>query len=288
MEIKAFAKINLTLDITGRREDGFHTLDSVMQSVSLFDRVTVTLNDTGAVSVSCSVLGLPTDERNTAFRAARLFLDATGLPFGADIFIEKNIPSQAGMGGGSADAAAVFKALNRLAAEKGETPLSTGELLYLAMRVGADVPFCFLNGTQRCGGIGEEMIPLAPLPECGILILKPEAGVSTPEAYRRCDEAEDTGRRYTPELVRALERRSLAGAAKALGNRFQDALRIPECENARIDLLENGALGAVMTGSGSAVFGIFEDEAAAEKAERALAGKWQQRYVVRPVQTDPQ
>lgn len=285
MEIKAFAKINLTLDITGRREDGFHTLDSVMQSVSLFDRVTVALNDTGMISVSCSVPGLPTDAHNTAFRAARLFLDATGLPFGADIFIEKNIPLQAGMGGGSADAAAVFRALNHLAGEKGETPLTTGELLYLAMRIGADVPFCFLNGTQRCGGIGEEMIPLAPLPDCGVLVLKPEAGVSTPEAYRRCDEAEDTGKRYTPNLVRALERRSLMEAAKALGNRFEDALRIPECEAARRDLLEAGALGAVMTGSGSAVFGIFPEEAAARAAEHVLAEKWPQRYVVHPVQS---
>ncbi len=285
MEIRAFAKINLTLDIVGRREDGFHLLDSVMQSVSLFDTVSVSLNESGAVRLACSAPGVPTDEKNTAFRAARFFLDAAGLPFGADIRIEKRIPSEAGLGGGSADAAAVLRALNALAEEKGEAPLALGELLYLAMRVGADVPFCVLNGTQRCGGIGERMVPLAPLPACGIVILKPEAGVSTPEAYRAADAAPDDGKRYTPAFVRALERRSLADAARALGNRFEDALGIPECKAAREALLAAGALGAAMTGSGSAVFGIFPTQSEAEAACEALSSQWPRAFAVRPVGT---
>ncbi len=283
MESKAYAKINLTLDIVGRREDGFHLLDSVMQSVSLFDTVDVSLNESGAVRLACDAPGVPTDEKNTAFRAARFFLDAAGLPFGADIRIEKRIPSEAGLGGGSADAAAVLRALNRLTEEAGEEPLPLGALLYLGMRVGADVPFCILNGTQRCGGIGEQMVPLAPLSDCGIVILKPEAGVSTPEAYRAADAAPDGGRRYTPALVRALERRSLEDAAQALGNRFEDALRIPECTAARDALLAEGALGAAMTGSGSAVFGIFPATQDAEQALEALQSRWPRAFAVTPV-----
>ena len=147
-ECNAYAKINLSLDITGRREDGYHTVDMVMQSVSLCDRVRVTLNDTGEVILKCSKPHIPCDGRNTAYKAAQYYFDATGVPFGADIYIEKHIPDQAGMGGGSADAAAVLKLLNHLCAEAGEEPLNTAELLYLGLRIGADVPFCILNGTS--------------------------------------------------------------------------------------------------------------------------------------------
>ena len=142
IEINAYAKVNLSLDIVGRREDGYHTVDMVMQSVSLCDRVRVTLNDSGQIRLTCSKPHIPEDGRNTAFKAAQLFLDVTGLPFGAEIHIEKHIPDEAGLGGGSADAAAVLRAMNRLCAEVlGREPLNTAELLYLGMRIGADVPY---------------------------------------------------------------------------------------------------------------------------------------------------
>lgn len=279
MEQEAFAKINLSLDITGRREDGFHTLDTVMQSVSLSDRVRLELDDTGEIALTCSKPHIPCDARNTAFRAAQLFLDATGLAYGARIHIEKRIPDEAGLGGGSADAAAVLRMLNALTGE----PLNTAELLFLAMRVGADVPFCVLNGTRRCGGIGEEMIPLAPMAHCGILLVKPPVGVSTPAAYRRCDEAPDDGVRYTGALVRAIEARDFGRIASSLGNRFDDALRLPEVEAIKERLRALGALGAQMTGSGSAVFGLFETEDDARRACAALGERYGAAFVAHPV-----
>ena len=271
VEINAYAKINLSLDIVGQREDGYHTVDMVMQSVSLCDRVQVALNETGSITLTCSKPHIPTDIRNTAYKAAKYYLDAVGLHYGADIHIEKLVPDQAGMGGGSADAAAVLRALNLLCTEElGEAPLNTAELLYLGMRIGADVPFCILNGTRRCGGVGEIMIPLADMPKCGLVIVKPDVSVSTPEAYRQCDTKPDSGVRYTGGMVRAVEHRSLEEIAQGLGNRFDDALQIPEVQAVEKALLESGAMNAVMTGSGSAVFGIYPDLEAAERAAAAL------------------
>ena len=250
-ECNAYAKINLSLDITGRREDGYHTVDMVMQSVSLCDRVRVTLNDTGEVILKCSKPHIPCDGRNTAYKAAQYYFDATGVPFGADIYIEKHIPDQAGMGGGSADAAAVLKLLNHLCAEAGEEPLNTAELLYLGLRIGADVPFCILSGTYRCLGIGEQLLPLAEMPKCYLVVVKPDVGVSTPEAYRACENVPGGGMRYTPGMVCAVEHRSIEEIANALGNRFDDALQISVVQEIKKYLCENGALNALMTGSGS-------------------------------------
>ena len=284
LELNAYAKINLSLDITGRREDGYHTVDMVMQSVSLCDRVRVSLNDSGTIRLSCSKLHIPLDARNTAFKAAQYFLDATGLPFGADIYIEKRTPDQAGMGGGSADAAAVLRALNRLCAEVcGKEPLNTADLLYIGMRIGADVPFCILNGTRRCEGIGEKMTTLAPMAPCTLLIVKPNVGVSTPEAYRRCDSMPDNGTRYTGSMVRAIERRSLEEIARCLGNRFDDALQLPQVQFVKMLLRQNGAMNAMMTGSGSAVFAIFADEERARRAQEAVPAQLGETFLTRPI-----
>lgn len=284
IEVNAYAKINLSLDIVGRREDGYHTVDMVMQSVSLCDKVKVALNDTGEITLLCSKPYIPTDIRNTAYKAARYFFDASGLANGADIYIEKCVPDQAGMGGGSADAAAVLKALNKLCEEEhGEAPLNMAELLYLGMRIGADVPFCILNGTQRCGGVGEIMIPLADMPSCGLVVVKPPVGVSTPEAYKQCDTKPDSGIRYTPGMIRAVESHSLTQIAKALGNRFDDALQIPEVQKIKEALMTGGAENAIMTGSGSAVFGIFSNIELAQKVADSLDKSLGDIYTAVPV-----
>ena len=287
IEVNAYAKINLSLDIVGRREDGYHTVDMVMQSVSLGDIVRVTVNDTGEISLSCSKPHIPTEIRNTAYKAARYFLDVTGISNGVEIYIEKRVPDQAGMGGGSADAAAVLRALNKLCEEEyGEALLNTADLLYLGMRIGADVPFCILNGTQRCGGVGEVMVPLADMPACGLVIVKPDVSVSTPEAYKQCDTKPDSGKRYTPEMVYAVEERSLSNIACALGNRFDDALQIPEVQNIKEALLRAGAENAVMTGSGSAVFGIFKDIETAEKAASILDKSMGEIFTAAPISAE--
>ena len=226
---------------------------------------------------------IPCDGRNTAYKAAQYYFDATGVPFGADIYIEKHIPDQAGMGGGSADAAAVLKLLNHLCAEAGEEPLNTAELLYLGLRIGADVPFCILNGTYRCLGIGEQLLPLAEIPKCYLVVVKPDVGVSTPEAYRACDNVPDGGMRYTPGMVRAVEHRSIEEIANALGNRFDDALQISVVQEIKKYLCENGALNALMTGSGSAVFGIFSEKSLAENAAKHMPQAFGACFLAEPV-----
>ena len=287
IEVNAYAKINLSLDIVGRREDGYHTVDMVMQSVSLCDKVRVALNETGAVTLTCSKPHIPVDMRNTAYKAAQYFLDATGLHYGVDIYIEKLVPDQAGMGGGSADAAAVLRALNFLCEkELGEAPLNTADMLYIGMRIGADVPFCILNGTQRCGGVGEVMIPLRNMPQCGLVVVKPDVSVSTPEAYKQCDTKPDNGVRYTAQMVRAIECGDTARIAACLGNRFDDALEIDAVQEIKTALKESGAMNAVMTGSGSAVFGIYENTAAAQKAAATLDSRLGAIFTAVPVSAD--
>ncbi len=187
------------------------------------------------------------------------------------------------MGGGSADAAAVLKLLNHLCAEAGEEPLNTAELLYLGLRIGADVPFCILNGTYRCLGIGEQLLPLAEIPKCYLVVVKPDVGVSTPEAYRACDNVPDGGMRYTPGMVRAVEHRSIEEIANALGNRFDDALQISVVQEIKKYLCENGALNALMTGSGSAVFGIFSEKSLAENAAKRMPQAFGACFLAEPV-----
>ena len=191
------------------------------------------------------------------------------------------------MGGGSADAAAVLRGLNILCTEaEGEAPLNTAELLYIGMRIGADVPFCILNGTQRCGGVGEIMIPLASMPKCGLVIVKPAVSVSTPEAYKQCDTKPDSGVRYTLEMVRAIEHRDLHTIASKLGNRFDDALQIPEVRAIESALLKAGALNAVLTGSGSAVFGIFGTAEEARSAADSLDPALGEIFTAEPVSAE--
>ena len=283
-EVHAYAKLNLSLDVVGKREDGYHTVDMVMQSISLCDTVRVALNNSGEIRLGCSKPHIPLDGSNTAFKAAQFFLDVTGLPFGADIYIEKHIPDQAGMGGGSADAAAVLRAMNGLCAGiLGEVPLNTAELLYLGVRIGADVPFCIQNGTRRCEGIGERMTPLAPLEPCFLLIVKPNVQVSTSEAYRLLDRMPDMGVRYTENMVRAVERRTVPEVALCLGNHFDDAMQLPQVQAIKIGMRQSGALNAIMTGSGSAVFGVFTDEKAACAAQEGFAGTFEETFLARPV-----
>ena len=184
---------------------------------------------------------------------------------------------------GSADAAAVLKLLNHLCAEAGEEPLNTAELLYLGLRIGADVPFCILNGTYRCLGIGEQLLPLAEIPKCYFVVVKPDVGVSTPEAYRACDNVPDGGMRYTPGMVRAVEHRSIEEIANALGNRFDDALQISVVQEVKKYLCENGALNALMTGSGSAVFGIFSEKSLAENAAKRMPKAFGACFLAEPV-----
>lgn len=256
-KLNAYAKLNLYLDITGRRADGYHLLETVMQSVSLADEVTVVVSAGSGITLSCSREDIPSDSRNTAYRAAELFLQRAGASGSVCIDIEKNIPSGAGMGGGSADAAAVLKALNAAFDE----PLSEAELLEIAAQVGADVPFCLVGGAKLCRGIGEEMSDITPA-EGAFLVVKPEFGCPTGEAYRRYDES-------PLEIHGGLERFSagLPGDyAPEMYNVFQRLYADERIERICARLTELGAKGAMLTGSGSAVFGVFDGESGAQRA----------------------
>ena len=267
MKVKAYAKINLTLDVTGKREDGYHLLDTVMQSISLWDEIEISPVKEPGVRLWSDKKYLPTDTKNTAYRAAALFFEHTGLDSaGVEISLQKNIPSRAGLGGGSADAAAVLRGLNELF----ETKLSVPALMELGAEIGADVPFCVHGGTCRCTGTGERIEPVSPMPDCFLVICKPPAGISTPRAYALLDQHPFSRTPATEKMVQALESGDLRLIGKTLSNRFEETMKLLQSKTVKKIMLSAGALGAMMTGSGSAVYGIFEGEAAANSCMELL------------------
>ncbi len=256
MDIKAYAKINLSLDILKKREDGYHLLDTVMQSVDLYDVISVTKNKNCQINISSNISNIPTDSKNTAYKAAQLVMEHSKISnMGVSIHIHKNIPSMAGLGGGSADAAAVIKALIKLFCLE----IDEASQLKIAEKVGADVPFCLIGGTKRCEGIGEIITDAPPLCDCHILICKPPIGISTPEAFKLSDKFPvDDMYLSTQPMIEALQSGDLKTICDSLGNRFDDLMQVPDIQIIKALMKANGALGATMTGSGSAVFGIFE------------------------------
>ena len=274
MEIseKAYAKINLFLDVTAKRQDGFHDICSVMQTVSLADEITVRLTE---AEYSCITLhmknsAIPADARNLAYLAAEAFLDETGRCAALDITVEKYIPSEAGLGGGSADAAAVLRALNRAF----DYPLSTDELCALGARLGSDVPFCLMGGTRLCRGRGEKM-SLYPTNEAFYVIVPPlSEKMATPRAYRMLDEAFDGYKEENEALHQMLLACFSEDPVLGMYNVFESVVlpESPATDEMRSELCRLGAKAAMMSGSGTAVFGVFESEEDATLAARELPG----------------
>lgn len=279
MRWRANAKINLSLEILGRREDGYHELNMVMASVSLCDWLEAEPAPPG-ISLSCSDPSVPCGPQNTVYRAAALFLESSGLAAktGVRLFLEKAIPSQAGLGGGSADAAATLCALNALF----HYPVSREDLLRIGLKVGADVPFCLTGGVCLAQGVGERLTRVQGLMPCAVVICKPPISVSTPEAFRRADSRAGAKSRFTDEVLHALEAGSLSALGKAIGNDFEEVMALPETAAVRYALLEAGAAGACMTGSGSAVFGLFASSAQAEACVQDLKRTWPQTFLCFP------
>lgn len=274
--LKACAKLNLFLDITGKCENGYHLLKSVMQSVDIFDRVSV--KKSSEISVKCSESALD-GENNLAHKAAALFFGQTGIAGGAEIYIEKRIPMQAGMAGGSADAAAVLYGLNRLY----EAKLSAEELCAIGARLGADLPFCLCGGTMLCEGIGERLSLLPELSDCFFVIVKPEIGMSTAESYRIYDEHEAAGLEHGDfsAMSTALDNEDVSGISCALYNALE--CTVPDSVlKIKSALLKVGAEGALMTGSGTAVFGIFDGIESAAKAKAVLSSEYGDIVIARP------
>ena len=266
--LNAKAKINLYLDVTGKRADGYHLLETVMHTVSLCDTVTLTKTGRSGIEISCSDPLIPCNEKNIAYKCAAAFFDKTGISSGGvSIDIIKRIPSQAGMGGGSADGAAVLTGLDLLF----ETGLSEGELISIGARIGADIPFCIKGGCGYCTGIGEIIEPLPAICGC-VLIGKGQAGISTAEAFGKIDSlGSGIGITGIKKIFGNVS--SLTDIAPFCRNIFDDVTSLEEVTDIKRIMTENGAVCSAMTGSGSAVFGLYESENAAKKAQEVLKQK---------------
>ncbi|MBC8535303.1 4-(cytidine 5'-diphospho)-2-C-methyl-D-erythritol kinase [Feifania hominis] len=286
---KTYAKINLTLDVRGKNDDGYHEVEMVMQSVSLHDDLTVRLDTRGrcadSIRIRCNLPYVPRDERNTAYKAALLFFEQTGIEnTGLFIDIVKRVPVAAGLAGGSANAAGVLHCLNRLCGR----PLGRRELAELALRVGADVPFCLTGGTCVASGIGERLTPAPPMPRCHILIAKPPKSVKTREIYEAIDRCEIVRRPDTAAMLAALKSSDAAQVAQQCCNVMEEvtSARVPEILELERTFLRHGALCAVMSGSGPSVFGIFTDFEAAARARDEVKRRMRRTlcFLERPVQ----
>ena len=251
----AFAKLNLTLDVLGKRADGYHDLKSVMQTISIRDDIQIDIGTGEPWKLTCTMEGIPTDERNLAWKAAKVFFDTTGKDSdGLSIHITKRIPVEAGLGGGSADAGAVLRALNR----HYDNPFSILALAELGASVGSDVPFCTLCGTAMVEGRGERLRKLPDLPDCCFVVCKPEFSVSTPELYRKLDESVIGQRPDHQAMESALLAGDLGLIAENICNVFDPVVTKEHLELNYIKSIFNsyGSIAHQMTGSGSAVFGI--------------------------------
>ena len=274
--LPAYAKLNLTLDILGRRADGYHDLAMVMQSITLHDDVTVTLTDTDGIVCRCGTL--PGDDSNLAVKAAKAFFAALGIaPRGLAIDIEKRIPMQAGMAGGSTDAAAVLRTLRELLAPE----LSTQMLEKIGEAVGSDVPYCVRGGTVLAEGRGEKLTTLKSAPRFHVVVCKPDFPLSTPALFKRSDAVEVVDRPDTEGMLQAIEEGDALGVSARVFNVFEAVLDAKERDVFTIKerLLSLGAAAAAMTGSGPTVFGLFADESTAKSACDTLKADYAQTYL---------
>ena len=282
----AYAKLNLSLDVTGRREDGYHDMLMVMQTISVSDRIDLELTEEPGIQAECNFRYVPTDGRNLAVRAVQVYLQAVAEnqheTQGVSIRLEKHIPVGAGMAGGSADAAAVLRGMNRLFG----SPLNRKELEALAGQVGSDVAFCIAGGTQLAKGRGEQLEDLPPLPPCWIVVCKPGFSISTPELFRKLDEVSLRRHPDTAGMLAALREEDLRGIGIRMYNVFEDVpdRRMRQTGEIKSVLLDHGALGAMMTGTGSAVFGIFSNTEAAERCAADLKKEHRFCRVAEPVE----
>ena len=274
--LPAYAKLNLTLDILGKRTDGYHDLAMVMQSITLHDDVTVTLTDTAVITCRCGTL--PGNDSNLAVKAAKAFFAALGIaPRGLAIDIEKRIPMQAGMAGGSTDAAAVLRALRELLAPE----LSTQALEKIGEAVGSDVPYCVRGGTVLAEGRGEKLTTLKNAPRFRVVVCKPDFPLSTPALFKRSDAVQVVDRPDTEGMLQAIEDSDALGVSARVFNVFEAVLCAEEREVFTIkeQLLSLGAAAAAMTGSGPTVFGLFADAQIAQAAYDTLKTDYTQTYL---------
>lgn len=280
IKVNAYAKINLMLDIVATRTDGYHDLFMIMQSIGLYDTVTVSQTKSKNITISCNIDDIPLDEKNIAHKAASAFFKSTKIKNkGIHIDIVKRIPHAAGLAGGSADGAGVLVALNALCG----TGLTADELCEIGVKIGADVPFCIKGGTLLAQGIGDVLNKVKPLRKCYILIAKPDCAVNTGFAYSQFDEC---GKVHTPDkfgMLCAMQGRDLKDIASRMENVFEQFIDVPGKVDIKCIMRDCGAIGVCMSGSGPTVFGIFEDEENARKAADRLTHLAKDIVITKPV-----
>jgi 4-diphosphocytidyl-2-C-methyl-D-erythritol kinase len=282
MRLQAFAKINLGLDVLGKREDGYHEVRMIMQTIRMYDQLDMRKSVEPGIHLTTNKKYIPVDENNLVWRAAKLMMDTCGIMEGVSIHLHKVIPVAAGMAGGSSDAAATLVGMNRLF----HCGLSKEKLMELGVQIGADVPYCVLRGTALAEGIGEKLTVLPPMPDCWILIGKPGISVSTKYVYTTLDLNTNTVHPDIDGMKKALEDGNLYGITERMGNVLQDVTipAYPEVERIKEQMKTLGAVNAMMSGSGPTVFGIFDNEEKAQEACQKLreSGSCQQVFLTVP------
>ena len=267
ISVKALAKINLGLDVVRRREDGYHEVKMVMQTIHLFDRLEMK-KTAGGITMMTNLSFLPTNENNLVYKAAKLLMDEFQIRDGIDVKLHKYIPVAAGMAGGSTDAAAVLYGLYRMFS----LGLSIEELMQRVVKIGADVPYCIMRGTALAEGIGEQLTALPPMVKCPILIAKPQISVSTKFVYENLKLDENTVHPDIDRLVEDIRRKDLAAITSDMGNVLETVTipNYPVIAEIKEHMMEHGAAGAMMSGSGPTVFGLFDDKEKAVAAYEAM------------------
>lgn len=271
LRLRALAKINLALDVLGRRENGYHDVRMVMQSIYLYDNVLLEKMKEPGIRISTNLYFLPVDENNIAYKAAKLLMDEFALPGGISISLEKYIPVAAGLAGGSSNAAAVLFGMNKMYG----LGLTVEELMERGVKLGADVPYCIMRGTVLAEGIGEELTALPSLPRCYVLVAKPPISVSTKLVYEKLDAKEIVEHPDVDSMIEALKEGNLKAVAEHMGNVLEQVTveEYPVIDEIKKIMKEYGALNAMMSGSGPTVFGIFDDKKKAARALREIREK---------------
>lgn len=268
ISVKALAKINLGLDVVRRREDGYHEVRMVMQTIHLFDRLEMRKTGTGKITMTTNLSFLPTNENNLVYKAARLLMDEFQIKDGIDVKLHKHIPVAAGMAGGSTDAAAVLYGMNRMF----DLGLSREELMQRGVKLGADVPYCVMRGTALAEGIGEKLTALPPMVKCPVLIAKPPISVSTKFVYENLKLNDKTVHPDIDRLVEDIKAKDLAAIAADMGNVLETVTipNYPVIAEIKEHMMAHGAVNSMMSGSGPTVFGLFDNEDTAAAAYEAM------------------
>ena len=283
IERKAYAKINLGLDVTGKREDGYHIVSMIMQNVDLYDTLTFEKNDTGEIILNASSPKIPTDDSNLICKVAKQLREKYGVKDGVSVYLEKRIPVAAGMAGGSTDGAATYMALNEL----WNLGLDTKTMCELAVKLGADIPYCIIGGTALAEGIGEELTTISDMPKCHLVIAKPDIDVSTGWVYKTLDSKEIENHPDIAGVRTAIENDDLKGMCEKIGNvlEYVTASKYSVINDIEKIMEDNGAVKAFMTGSGPTVFGVFDSEQKAKEAVEAVktSGLAPELFLTKPI-----